>query len=102
MAHFRGSVTGGRTQASRLGHKTTGLETTAASWQGAAHVRLWHDASSGTDMVEVVLTQHHGAGVSPDVVLYRGPVGEFVPDPAACSCRHSRTGLPAKVEAVRS
>ncbi len=99
MAHFRGTVSGGRTQASRLGHKSTGLETTAASWQGAAHVRLWHDASSDTDMVEVALTQHHGAGVSPDVVLYRGPVGEYT---AACRCRHSRTGFPAKLEAVTS
>ena len=99
MAHFRGSVSGGRTQASRLGHKPTGLETTAASWQGAAHVRLWHDASSNTDMVVVALTQHHGAGVSPDVVLYRGPVGAFVPD-TVCRCRQNRTVFPAMLEAV--
>ena len=91
MAHFRGTVSGGRTQASRLGHKSTGLETTAASWQGAAHVRVWHDASSGTDMVVVALTQHHGAGVSPDVVLYRGPVGEYAPNQCTSCCERGAT-----------
>jgi hypothetical protein len=36
MAHFCGAVSGrGRTSASRVGRKTTGLQTVAASWQGA-------------------------------------------------------------------
>ena len=32
MAHFRGTVAGGRGDASRLGHKTTGLTTTCNTW----------------------------------------------------------------------
>ncbi len=92
MAHFRGTVSGGRTQASRLGHKSTGLEVTAASWQGAVSVCLWHDASTNTDLAEVTLTRHvNGAGVVRDVVLYRGPIREYVPHTCVSCCESRAT-----------
>lgn len=50
MAHFYGTIKGQRGQASRLGGKTSGLETYAASWQGAVSVRLWVDEATGKDM----------------------------------------------------
>lgn len=72
MAQFRGTVSGGRGTASRLGHKSTGLRTRAASYSGAVEVRLYHDSATGIDMAEVMLTQHQNAGSFR--VLYQGPV----------------------------
>jgi len=79
MAQFWGTIKGARGEASRLGHKASGLDTYAASWQGAVSVRLWHDAKTGRDMAQVELTTHRGAGVHRS--LYRGPVSG-----ATCEC----------------
>jgi hypothetical protein len=63
MAHFYGVVSGrGRTAASRVGRKTTGLQTVAASWQDAVKVRLYE--RDGIDYARVELTPWRGAGVS--------------------------------------
>jgi hypothetical protein len=71
MARFFGVVSGrGRTTASRVGRKTTGLHTVAASWQGAVKVSLYE--RDGTDHALVELTPWCGAGVSR--VLYAGSV----------------------------
>lgn len=70
MAHFYGTLQGARGRASRLGHKNTGLNTVAASWQGAVSVRLFHDGVR--DMVEVRFQEWHGAGS--DRLIYKGPV----------------------------
>lgn len=72
MARFRGTVWGGRGTASRLGHATQGLTTCAASFSGAVEVRLYHDASTGTDMAQVSLATHMGRGTNR--LLYEGPV----------------------------
>lgn len=72
MAHFYGTLRGQRGQASRLGGKGSGLETYAASWEGAVLVRLWVDEVKGVDMCLVTLTPHKGVGTSK--VLYEGPV----------------------------
>ncbi len=74
MAHFRGTVTGNRETASRLGSKGSGLVVEAQSWQGKVRVHLFHDESTGKDMVRVWKDYHNGAGVSR--LLYRGPVGD--------------------------
>jgi hypothetical protein len=71
MAHFRGTIKGARGEASRLGHKSSGLHVTAASWQGAVSVQLYE--REGVDYALVRLEPHHGAGVY--VELYDGPVG---------------------------
>jgi hypothetical protein len=76
MAHFYGTVKGQRGEASRLGNRKSGLETVAASWQGAVKVRLYErdgrDGRDGRDYAEVRLIAWHGSGV--DCVLYDGPV----------------------------
>ena len=76
MSHYYGIVRGaGKTQATRRGHKTTGLETVAASWSGAVKVEMEHAASrgpNGEDWVEIRLMPWHGQGVGH--VLYVGPV----------------------------
>ena len=74
MAQYRGTLTGQRGQASRLGTKSSGLSAHIASWSGAVDVDLWYDASTDTDMARITLTQHHGAGQYPARVLYDGPV----------------------------
>ena len=70
MAHFYGVLKGARGQATRLGHKGSGLHTVAASWKGAVRVDLF--MIDGEDWAEVRLIPWHGAGVYK--TLYRGPV----------------------------
>jgi len=79
MAQFWGTIKGARGEASRLGHKSSGLDTYAASWEGAVSVRLWHDPKTGRDMAQVELTTHHGAVVHRS--LFRRPVSG-----ATCEC----------------
>lgn len=71
MAQYLGQVQGQRGQATRLGSAKSGLDVTAASWQGAVAVRLYE--KDGVDMARVMLTTWHGAGTNR--VLYDGPVG---------------------------
>lgn len=72
MARFYGVVQGTRGQASRCGSKSSGLTTTAASWQGAVETTLYREGD--IDMARVVLKPWRGVGVSR--TLYEGPVGE--------------------------
>jgi len=74
MAQFYGTVQGQRGTASRLGHKSSGLQVVAASWAGAVRVALSHDARTGLDMARVTLGEWRGQGPSPAIVLFDGPV----------------------------
>ena len=73
MSHFYGALQGGRGQATRCGHKSSGINTVAASWDGSVSVNIEH--VNGEDVATVSLAPWHGNGVSK--VLYRGPVGEY-------------------------
>lgn len=76
MAHFYGDVSGkAKTPASRLGTKSSGLSTVAASWAGSVRVWLHYDEDKDLDLVSIWLEPWHGSGVS--ALLYRGPVGEL-------------------------
>jgi hypothetical protein len=68
MAQFFGTLQGQRGEASRLGTKSSGLQTEACSWQGKVVVRMWHDPTDGHDKYDVYLRPHHGAGVSQTLV----------------------------------
>lgn len=70
MAHFYGTIQGSRGRASRLGHRTDGLTTTAASYEGAVQVYLYE--RDGVDFAAVSLMKWRGAGT--ERVLYDGPV----------------------------
>ncbi len=70
MAHFYGTLSGNRGDASRLGTADSGLRVTACSWEGAVHVRLY--MQDGKDYAHVKLAQHHGHGTNQ--TLYDGPV----------------------------
>jgi hypothetical protein len=73
MAQFRGVIRGQRGEASRLGHKRSGLAVEACSWQGKVTVDLYHDEATGLDMARVYLDRHAGHGTFQE--LYAGPVG---------------------------
>jgi len=74
MAHFYGIIEGSaRTQATRSGTAKSGLEVTAASWQGAVQVELRHDPMTGLDMAYISLRPWSGSGTTK--LLYSGPVG---------------------------
>lgn len=70
MAHYRGTIQGSRGEASRLGHKSTGLVVEAQSWSGKIVTRLFE--RDGQDMAVVSMEPHKGTGVSR--ILYEGPV----------------------------
>jgi len=74
MAHFRGLVQGGRSAATRLGHKTTGLTVEAQTWAGKVTTRVWHDAETDCDRYEVTQDSHEG-GYWDRKVLAHGVVG---------------------------
>ena len=72
MSHFYSVTQGSRGAATRCGTKNSGLNTTAASWNGAINVVLYE--KDGKDMYRVVQTPWHGRGVTR--VLAEGVVGE--------------------------
>lgn len=73
MSHFYGSLQGGRGEATRCGHKNSGIRTTAASWKGAISVEIQH--VDGEDIAVVSMHRWHGNGNNK--VIYRGPIGEY-------------------------
>lgn len=62
MSHFYGTIRGGRGEATRCGHKTTGLVTNAAGYNGAVRTRIWYDEETGQDRFRVTLVPWHGSG----------------------------------------
>ena len=49
MSHFYSSIQGGRGEATRCGHKTTGIEAMAKNWEGKITVQGTHDHDSGAE-----------------------------------------------------
>ena len=74
MAHFYGTLRGARGPATRCGSKGSGLEVTAASWEGCLTIRLWHDGHG--DRFTVTQDTWHGRGVLEE--LASGTVGKPV------------------------
>ena len=83
MAHFYGVMNGSRGEATRCGTKGSGMQVTAASWEGAVQTNLWHDPVLDKDMCEVFLREWHGNGTRK--VLYHGPVSGDLNDVHACA-----------------
>ena len=75
MARFYGTVKGGRGEASRLGHSSTGLRVSAQSYSGDVAV-LMFVSSTGIDCVDISV-HHHDGGAG--ITLYRGPVADLQP-----------------------
>ena len=64
MAQFYGTVKGARGEASRLGHKSSGLTTVAASYYGAVQTELRHNDDTGQDEYRVVERPWRGSGTN--------------------------------------
>ncbi len=73
MAHFYGVLKGSRGEATRCGTKNSGLETVAASWQGAVRTYLYVD-DSGQTCYRVTESPWHGTGINR--VLAEGVIGK--------------------------
>lgn len=74
MAHFYGTIKGMKGEASRLGGKTNGMRTVAASCSGAIVTHLGHNSATEKDTFEVRMESHHGSGDY--MVLATGDVGD--------------------------
>jgi hypothetical protein len=79
MSHFYGTLQGNRGEATRCGHKTSGITVTGASWDGCVQTHLYYDKETNTDMVRVSLGRWRGNGT--DRELYHGPVSGHVQEP---------------------
>lgn len=71
MSHYYGTLQGGGKQVTRRGFKARGLETVAASWEGAVKTELYH--KDGRDYAKVQLVPWHGKGCVH--LIYDGLVG---------------------------
>jgi hypothetical protein len=66
MAQFRGTVQGGRSEASRLGHKNTGLTTTTNGWSGGVKVEAIYRQDFDADVFHIYATSGSGNYNNPD------------------------------------
>lgn len=60
MARFYGTIQGARGEATRLGHKNSGMRVTAQSYNGDVMVNL--NAAGDTDVAFIAVEGHDGTG----------------------------------------
>jgi len=78
MSHFYGVLSAaGSNDTTKCGHKTTGLETVAASWAGSIVVRLHHDEETGEDCFTVTQETWKGSGIHEPLI--KGVIGQHTP-----------------------
>ncbi len=79
MAHFRGTVQGGRGECSRLGTKNSGLTTTANGWNIGGEVTVIYDEALGCDVVSLRITSGSGGKFGSKLLgRFKIEDGEFV------------------------
>ena len=79
MSHFYAIIRGHRGEATRMGHKSSGMYSNTAGWKGAISVRVWYDNEKDEDRYAVALTPWHGSdGYSR--VIAAGPLDASAPD----------------------
>ena len=78
MGQFRGTVTGGKGEARRIGHKNTGLRTTCQGWESGVSVVGRYDKELNKDVFFIYATGGSGTGAGDG---YIGKVidGKFTP-----------------------
>lgn len=64
MAHFRGTLSGSRGEASRLGNKNSGLMTECNGWNLGATSTIEYNEKKDRDEVSVSITRGSGYGDS--------------------------------------
>jgi len=74
MSHFYGSLQGCRGEATRCGSKQSGIETYAASWDGAIYVRVQHNEETKEDTFFVAQIKWQENGINQE--LASGVIGK--------------------------
>jgi hypothetical protein len=74
MSHFYGGVQGGRTRATRCGHKATGIQASVQSFDGSIGTALRQVG----DKVWATITVAHGSSEYPTICLYHGPLEDLL------------------------
>lgn len=90
MSHFYGSLKGGRGEVTRTGHKTSGIETYAATWNGAIRVVVYWSELDKCDKFRVERTTWQGKG---DYTAIAN--GTFGPEPIQFPVGHNYKCLAA-------
>ena len=49
MSHYYGTLQGSRGEATRQGHKSSGIRTNTACWSGTIFTRLWYNEETEED-----------------------------------------------------
>ncbi len=78
MSRFYGTVSGGRSEATRCGHRTTGLKVAAGSYSGGVFVELWVD-DQDRDCAHIYIGSWQGTGPSNSITLFHGPLDDASP-----------------------
>ena len=68
MAEFRGTVQGNRGEASRLGHKSSGLTTECNTWNFGVRCRAVYNEFTERNEIVVFSTSGSGYGSSDEVI----------------------------------
>lgn len=76
MARFRGTMKGGRGEASRLGNKNSGLSASLNGWRIGCDVVIQYDARRDKDVVHVYKTNGSRGGDRRQVAQFSIPPGE--------------------------
>jgi hypothetical protein len=70
MAQYYGTIQGNRGEASRIGHKTSGLHSVTNAWGIGCTVLLSWDSSKQCDMIQIYLTD--GSNGNKSQLLWSG------------------------------
>jgi hypothetical protein len=70
MAQYYGTIQGNKGEASRLGHKTSGLIATASGWHLGAKVYLYWNEESQCDVIRICVTD--GSNGSQEKCVFEG------------------------------
>ena len=92
MAHFRGTVQGNRSEASRLGHKNSGLDVTCNGWEQGIRVCARH-LENGKDAFTVYANGGSGYGNKEFEIGTLFSDGEFVPSAEVCAAVDKLRGV---------
>jgi hypothetical protein len=74
MARFYGSIQGARGEATRLGHRNSGLMTVARSYSGSVVVELYADGEE--DCVRISVAE--GSTTRGEKLIYNGPLSRIL------------------------
>lgn len=80
MSHFYGGVRGGRGEATRTGHKTTGIRAYIKTWNTTASMSLWYCDGNDTNRYTVMGASFNEEDISELSDMFRDMVGRYYED----------------------